>query len=327
MLLGLRRNSRDQLDVRVADGAQVYDGRRVWSLERGADGMSVADRVTGERVLFGAGPTPRLLAVHQRTVWLEAGRPETGLEVRACSMKDGRCGVTPVPDLPLDHPGPGTGFRVALEHGTLRLFLPQEHAAEGVALAPRIARLLGVYWVRGGTGEADVVVNRTFRGRARVHALARTVTPDGDLADWPDAAPLVVEAPWQLQSGADGWSGARDGSFSVAAAWTPDRVCVAGRVRDDHAAPDDRLTLHIDTVTVTLPLTEADTTPEARMLPTWLGAAYEACVPTSAVRSSDQLPFAVLYADADPGEPTTVLTSAPEVDGVPLGELQLRAPG
>ncbi|MDP2305233.1 MAG: hypothetical protein Q8P18_04320 [Pseudomonadota bacterium] len=330
MLLDLRRNSRDQLDVRIAEGAQVYDGRRVWSLERGTDGLSISDRVTGENVRLGAGATPRLLAVHQRTVWLEARSPDGGTEVRACSMKDGRCGVTPVPDLPLDHPGPGAGFRVALERGELRLYLPQEQETEGVALASGIARLLGVYWVRGGTGEADLVVNRTFRGRAQVHALARTITADGDLVDWPSAAPLVVEARWHLQSGADGWSGPRDGSFSVAAVWSPERVCVAGRVRDDHVGPGDQLTLHIDRVSMILPATPTDAAPdatsEARMSPTWLGATYEACVPSSALRATDRLPFAVLYEDADPGEPTAVITSAPEVDGVPLGELLLLAP-
>ncbi len=316
--------------MRIAAGAQVYDGRRVWSLEGDTDGLAVVDRVTGERVRFGAGRTPRLLAVHQRTVWLNAGPPEN--EVRACSMKDGRCGVSPVPGLPLDHPGPGAGFRVALEQGTLRLFLPQEHAPEGVKLASGVARLLGVYWVRGATGEADEVVNRTFRGRARVSAQERTVTPDGDLVDWPTAAPLVVEAPWQLQSGANGWDGPRDGSFSVAAVWNPERVCVAGRVRDDHADPGDQLTLHLDTVTLTLPVTEtaAPTGTEARLAPTWLGAAYEACIPSHALSGAlggaDPLPFAVLYADADPGQPTTVLTSAPEVGGVPLGELVLLTP-
>lgn len=320
LLLGLRRNSRDQLDVRRADGAQVYDGRRVWSLERGPDGLLAADQVTGERVHFAAGPAPRLLAIHQRTVWLQASTFDSGslgadTGVRACSMKDGRCGVSAVPELPREHPGPGTGFRVALEHGTLRLFLPQESHANGLTLATGVARLIGVYWVRGGTGEADEVLNRTFRGRARVYALARSVTADGDLMDWPDAAPLVVEARWQLQSGADGWSGPRDGSFSVAAVWNPERICVAGRVRDDHTVGEDRLTVHIDTVTVTAPLSR-----------TWLGAAYEACVPTMSVRATDRLPFAVAYRDADPGEPTTVLTSAPAVGGAPLGELLLLAP-
>ncbi|MDP2317684.1 MAG: hypothetical protein Q8P41_32660 [Pseudomonadota bacterium] len=328
LLLGLRRNSRDQLDVRIADGAQVYDGRRVWSIEAGTDGIGVVDRVSGDRVRFSADPSATLLALHQRTVWLRVPG-ERGATVQACSMKDGRCGAREAPELPLDHPGPGTGFRLALEHGTVRLYLPQEHAPEGVTLASGITRLLGVYWVRGGTGEADAVVNRTFRGRAQVHALARAVTPDGDLTDWPGAAPLVVEAPWQLQSGADGWQGARDGSFSVAATWTAERLCVAGRIRDDARTADDRLTIRIDGVSRTLPVTGATagaSAAETALHQGWLGAAYEVCVPSAAVRASDQLPFAVVYTDADPGEPTTVLASAPEADGAPLGELLLLAP-
>jgi len=324
LLLGLRRNSRDQLDVRIAEGAQVYDGRRVWSVEVGEAGFSVADRVSGERVVFDAGAAPRLLAVFQRSVWLE-----TAAGLRVCGMKEGRCGPGVAPELPLNHPGPGNGFRVALENGTLRLFLPQEGATEGVPLATGLERLLGVYWVRGGTGEADTVVHRTFRGRARVHALARSVTPDGDLTDWPGAAPLVVDAPWQLQSGADGWDGPRDGSFSVAATWTSDRLCVAGRVRDDTPGPEDTLTVRIDASAVSLPLLGGAPTAgpwEAVMRPSWRGGSYEACLPASAARSSDELPFAVVFWDADTGEPTTVLASAPEREGLPLGELLLDAP-
>ncbi len=324
LLLGLRRNSRDQLDVRVAEGAQVYDGRRVWSVEVGDAGFSVADRVSGERVRFDAGAAPRLLAVYQRSVWFD-----TAVGVRVCGMKAGRCGPGTLPGLPLTYPGPGKGFHLALENGTLRLFLPQEVSTLGVPLATGIARLLGVYWVRGGTGEADTVVHRTFRGRARVHALARSVAPDGDLADWPGAAPLVVDAPWQLQSGADGWDGPRDGSFSVAATWTADRLCVAGRVRDDAPGPDDTLTVRVDDVAVALPLLGEASAPApwtAVLRPTWRGGSYEACLPTSAARASDELPFAVVFTDADPGEATTVLASAPERDGLPLGELLLDAP-
>lgn len=335
LLLGLRRNSRDQLDVRIADGAQVYDGRRVWTLVEGPDGLSVADRVTGERVRIGAGPLERVFAVHQRTVWL--GR---GSAMQACSMLDGRCDDSALPTLPRDHPGPGAGFHVALQQGTLRLFLPQEQpgvsGGAGIPLATGISRLLGVYWVRGGTGDATVVANRTFRGRARVHALPRTVTVDGDLGDWATAAPMVVENPWHLQSGADGWSGPRDGSFSVAAVWSEGTVCLAGRVRDDHVTIDDHLTLRVNTSTLYASLEEGGTTSgfgEQRMVPTWLGAVFEACFPMDAV-ASDPLPFAVQFDDADPGEATTVLVSAPSSapgpgiagDGVPLGELILDAP-
>ncbi len=319
LLLGLKRNSRDQLDVRVAEGAQVYDGRRVWSLERSAEGLAVVDRVSGERVRFAAGPSPHVLAVHQRDVFVEG--PDGSL---TCSMKDGRCGLGEPPELPLEHPGPGKGFRLALEHGTLRVFLPQEHGG-GVVLATGVARLLGVYWVRGGTGEADAVVHRTFRGRARVHALARDVTPDGDLSDWPGAAPLVVDAPWQLQAGGEGWQGERDASFSVAAVWTADHVCLGGRVRDDALGPDDLLTVQLDTVTRAIPLGGAP--PDgASVKGEWLGAAWETCFPSATIPPRERHPLAVTLTDADPAEPATVLSSAPTPDGVPLGELILDAP-
>lgn len=318
LFLGLRRNSRDQLDVRIADGAQVYDGRRVWALEDAPNGLTVVDRVTGDRVLFAAGPGARLLALHQRTAWLEG--PAGTL---ACSLKDGRCGMEPLPALPLDHPGPGNGFALALDGDTLRVHLPQERV-DGIVLAEGVARVIGVYWVRGSTGEADTVVHRTFRGRARVHAQARGVSADGDLGDWPDAAPLVVEAPWQLQSGADGWSGERDASFSVAAAWSADTVCVAGRIRDEDVRDGDVLTVRVGGTARAFPLTGP--APAGGALERgWLGAAWETCLPLPTAAGA-RLPFAVSYADTDGDGPVTVLASAPAAGGVPLGELVLDAP-
>jgi hypothetical protein len=59
---------------------------------------------------------------------------------------------------------------------------------------------------------------------------------------------------------------------------------------------------------------------------TWHGAAWELCVPAAEVGGRAELPFAVAYADADPGETSTVLASAPLADDVPLGVLLLDAP-
>lgn len=320
LVLGLSRNARDQLDVRIADGAQVYDGRRVWALEPTAAGVAVRDAVTGASLALAAPPGARLLRLQDRTAWLQT---EAGLH--ACDLRDGDCAATgSVPEPILDHVGPGPGFHLALENGALRVTLPQDQDA-GVVLATGVARLLGVYWVRGATGEADAVLHRTFRGRARVHALARATALDGDLSDWPDAAPLVVEAPWQLQAGGEGWGGTRDASFSVAAAWTAERVCLAGRVRDDALGDGDALTVALGEARRTVPLVGAAPA-DAVVRREWLGAAWELCVPTAELEARATLPFAVSYADADPGEAPTVLASAPLADGTPLGELLLDAP-
>lgn len=320
LLVSLERNARDLVDIRAAEGAQVYDGRRVWAIERDEDGAIAAeDRVTGERHVFAAGPDPRVLQVAARTVFV-AGDHGT----LACSMKDGRCGLSEVPELRSSHPGPGDGFRVALEGGTLRLYLPR-HEPGGLELATGIRRVLGVYWVRDATGEADRVVNRTFRGRARVHATARRVVPDGELEDWVGAAPVVVEAPWELQAGAQAWKGPTDASFSVAATWTGDQVCLAGRVRDDQLVEGDELRVRVESVE-RLARLDLPADGDLWVRPEWLGASWETCVPTSRLPSRGHLDFVVAQTDVDPGGPTTVISSAPgDAEGV-FGEILLDAP-
>jgi hypothetical protein len=325
--------------VRFAAGAQIYDGRRVWELVRdGATGMAVHERVSGKGHALDLHPraAPRLLGLRRGDVWLDAD----GVSV-ACPLEAGPCTPSPLPETgPLEHPGPGSGFRVALARGEVRLFLPQDADPAGIALASGVARLLSVTWVHGGGGAGEQMANRTFRGRARVHALPHPVTLDGDLADWPEAAPLVVEAPWQLQSGADQWTGIRDASFSVAAAWTSDSICFAGRTRDDDRGPADTLEIHLDTVRLVLPLGDTGTpdagtpdagTPDAtpaaaRVVPGWLGSTFEACIPTAAFHARAKLPFAVSMSDVDGERGATRLSTAPEEDGVPLGELSLNAP-
>lgn len=313
ILLGLTRNSRDQLDVRVAEGAQVADGRRVWSFEETPEGVRFEDRVEHRSSVATVGT--RLLAVHLRYAWIEG---ETG--VFRCDIRDASCVASAVPKLPLDHPGPGAGFRVELTDGTLRLFLPS--GDEGVSLATGIARIVGVYWVRGATGEADTTLNRTFRGRARIHAQPHAVEVDGVLDDWASAAALVVDAPWQLQSGADGWSGEHDGSFSVAAAWTAEQICFAGRVRDDHLVAGDRVLIQVADTIEELAVDQ----PSTWVSPGWWGVSWERCAPTARLPTVGVLPLAVSFVDHDPGETMTILATAPIKDGVALGELVLDAP-
>lgn len=313
ILLGLTRNSRDQLDVRVAEGAQVADGRRVWAFEETPEGVRFEDRVDHRSSVATVGT--RLLAVHRWHAWVEGDQG-----IFRCDIRHAECRPGSVPKLPLDHPGPGAGFRVELANGTLRLFLPS--GEEGVSLATGVARIIGVYWVRGATGEADTTLNRTFRGRARVHAQPRSVTVDGVLEDWASAAALVVDAPWQLQSGADGWSGDSDGSFSVAAAWTAEEVCFAGRVRDDHLVEGDRILIQVADQVEEIAVDH----PSTWVTPGWWGSSWERCEPTAHLPALGVLPFAVSFVDHDPGQTTTILATAPIDGGVALGELVLDAP-
>ncbi len=323
LLLSLRRNTRDQLDVRVADGAQLYDGRRVWELVPDGTGLRVDEHVTGARrpLGFQSGAPPQILALRGRRAWVA-----TDAGTVACTLPDGACtAADAAPALPLDHPGPGKGFRIELSNSDVRLFLPQDTSIDGLRLATNVGRLLAVQWVRSPSSASALAVNRRFRGRARVHALAEAVTLDGDLDDWRAAAPLVVEEPWQLQSGADQWSGPRDASFSVAATWTAERICLAGRVRDEALGAEDVLDLHVDALRVALHL-DGRPGSDGFVQREWFGARYEVCIPTAKVRATDRLPFSVRFTDVDDGATATHLASAPEADGAPLGELLLNAP-
>jgi hypothetical protein len=318
VLLDLRPNLRDQLDVRVASGAYAWEGGRVWELSApGESGVRATDLVADTVTTLALAPDAALLAVERGHAWYRShGRTVD------CEVATGRCvPTTEIPDLPTTFDGPGPGFRLLLDGDALRLALPQDEA--GTTVYSPVSRLVGVAWVRGGGVASERVLNRTFRGFARIDAEhASGVVVDADLAEWSDAAPFVVEDPWQFQYGADAWGGPRDASFSVAAAWTDERLCFAGRVRDDVVAPGDILELQAADRSVRIPLDADDGIVEsgrtsfaiARSL---FDVTWEACVPGAGL--GDTIPFAASFEDVDGDEHPTRLVSAPSRQGMPLG--------
>lgn len=316
LLLDVRHDLRDQLDVRVAEGAHIFDGRQVWALTT-LDGLGVVDAKGGKTRLPIEG-TPRLLAVARGEVWFDTpGRPTR------CSLKEGTCAEADVPPvLTLDHQGPGPGFRVALEGDVLELALPSE--SEGQAILTGVRRLVGVGWVRARRGAPDAILNRTFRGRARIGAMERPlIVADGDVAEWTEAAPLVVDDAWQLERGARFWSGHRDASFSIAAARAPGQLCFAGRVRDDVPTAADAMEINLGGEVLRFSLSGGGSIGggdgAAAVRPDWHGATYEACFPEAAFDGS--LSFSATMEDKDDDRPPTRLSSAPSVDGMPLGSV------
>lgn len=319
ILLGLRRNGRDQMDVRLSPGWRVYDGHHVFEILPAADGRTPVRELVDE--------TRADLPVAAPLVAVERGHAVFGegdaavrceLETRLCAAAAGP------PDVPLTHPGPAPGFRIALSGGKLRIGLPlsleQRLVYEGVS------RIVGVQWVRGESDEAQAVLNRTFRGQATVRAVPRAATLDGAVDDWTHARPTVVAAPWQLQSGARAWDGPRDGSFGIAAAWTDAQACFAGRVRDDVLTAGDALEIHLGEDSVVVPLL-GPPPPEARLWDAWLGVGFEVCLPLEGRPVRSEMPFAATLTDSDDDLPPTVLATAPEADGRPLGHLALVTPG
>ena len=319
LLLELRRNPKNQLDVRMTDGAHLYDGRRVWEILPTSSGeIDLGELVEGKRVVLPlAGDVhPELLAIERGTAWFST---TTG-NVR-CTLRNAACkGTDRAPELHLSYPGPGAGFRVTLSGGIVRVVLPQ--APDGLPVFTGVRRLVGVHWVREQRSAAQVALNQTFRGRAIVYATPREVMVDGDLAEWEGASPMVVQDRWQLQSGARGWDGPRDGSFCVAAAWSAGQVCFAGRVRDDVISEGDLVTVRVGERRLSLPL-DGPAPAGAAYGSAWFGRTFEACVP--AETDAPSLPFLAAFLDDDDDLPPALLASAPDRGGIPLGALRFMA--
>ncbi len=269
-LIELHRNAREQLDVRIAEGIRLYDGRHVWAI----DGTTRRD----------------LVANTSDTV------PDTGAPVER------------------DHTGPGSGFHVELDAaGRLSIRLPtQPSPGGGTVVAARVARILGVSWVQGQTAASRPVIDRVFRGRATLLARKQVVVVDGDLSEWSGADVTVVESSWQLEEGGITWQGARDASFSIAAAWQPGTVCFSGRVRDDDVREGDRIDIHIRDQTWSVPLAGAVEDGETCVTPELFGLRFETCRSVAQATSSSLGVFsrALLHDDDGVGFPTELATAA-----------------
>ena len=324
VVLDLRRNSRDQLDVRVSNGVRLWDGRHMWEITGTEDalghGLHVQDRQAqrgGDIPLHAADPL-HVIGMTRRDVWVELANRQ----VFRCALDRPDCEAAAMDALPLTHPGPGAGFELSLQDGALMLTLPFTEG-EPATLLEHVTRLIGVHWVHEGWLPQDPMLDQAYRGRAQIMAPARDVVEDGDLADWSDAEPLVVDAPWQVEAGADHWGGASDASFSVAAArqkhsgasrggasrgGASGEACFAGRVRDDAWTADDVVVLRIGSA-------------ERRALPLPDGAfsrTFEVCTEVPA----GELPFVAAYVDHD-ADGTTTLSSAPLNDGKTEGRIRV----
>lgn len=324
VVLDLRRNSRNELDVRIAEGMRLWDGRHLWEIAptTGAEGhgLRVNDlhaSLGGDIPLHADAPL-QVARMTRRDVWV---RLPNG-SIAQCELDRPRCAPGALEPLPLDHPGPGVGFQLSLENGELRLQVPFA-PAPGIEILDHVTSVLGVHWVHEAWLDRDPLLDRTYRGRGTITAVPLLVTLDGDLHEWKAAEPLIVEAPWQVESGADRWSGNRDAGFSVAAARTS-RVngpvaCFAGRIRDDDWTPDDALTFYVGGVQLAVALLTPSTV-DSRVGDGWFSRAYEVCLPIST--ELPELPFSVVFRDHDE-EGDTVLASAPTVGGHPTGILRI----
>lgn len=330
LVLDLRRNSRDQLDVRIAPGLRLWDGRHLWEVKASLDarghGLRVSDLKAGrggDIPLFGAEPL-LVVGVTRRSAWVQL----PNRAIFECELSRSECAESPVDPLPMSHPGPGSGFALVLEDGELKLRLP--FGSSDAILLDHVRRLVGVHWVHETWLDHDPLLDRTYRGRGTLTAVSRQVTPDGDLRDWSDAEPMVVDAPWQVEAGAEGWSGPRDASFSIAVAHSDGKgplLCFAGRVRDDEWTPSDVLVFRVGGETTRVPLGLASGGDlGASVRAGWFSRSYELC-PGVLFAASGQLPagdvpFSASFEDHD-DDSSSVISSAPTLNGAGEGAIRV----
>lgn len=321
LLVELGRTYEHQLDVREASGPLLYDGRHLWEWTE----TIFQDRLGKRTVTLPA--QGELRGVDRSSLWLQApegllhcsmggfplwsGIPSAAPEVR-CSPATG--GV----DLRMNHPGPGVGFGVSLQKGTVYLRLPADQQTQGQAIRQEVSEILGIRWVR--VSRASRRLEKYYRGQASFTAQKHRVEVDGQLSEWGEGmGPLVVQRSWQVERGSESWSGPRDASFSVAVVQDEGRLCLAGRLRDDQRDVGDALLLELEGEHWELPLgglVEADhvyiTTSELELAMgrDWYGAHYEACLPSPPRTSRSS--FSLSFLDEDGGQATLLSTAPPD---------------
>ncbi len=323
-------NLNGHVDVRIASGLELPGQHAVFAIEPvdpGRKAWALVERLGGARVAF---DLPALVRLHparldDHTAWFYDHDGATGWR---CAMDTGACLEDPngIPEIVLERPGPGSGFRLELEEGTLR-FHHAHQAAEtpGDVVATRVTDLLGVRWYsEAPTATVREYLDRSFRGRSSLEAHFGDVVLDGALEEWVAEEPAVVESPWQAAV-RGGWFGPEDASFSVAVRWSDADVCFAGRLRDDALTSEDLFTVAIGRERWLMsPLDPSSADGRAIVQKEAFGWRFELCHERpSVLRSGREVPFAVLYRDHDAGTDADLLSTAPLFRGVPAGSLTL----
>ncbi len=322
LLVAVEPNDRGSLDVRVSEGVQLPGGGRVVVVEPVEGNWNVGGALTGRRVPL---PLPAgawsLSRVRGKHLWF-AG--DGGLQ--RCEMATASCETAPglPPPVESESEGPEAGFRVVLdEAGIIRVLLPhQASPSGGEVVATLIRRVVSVRWlVDAPDRRTQEYLDRTFRGRSSLRAPRMAVTVDGELDEWAAIEPAVVEAPWQAEVRL-GWTGARDASFSVAAAVDGENLCFAGRLRDDKILPGDAILVTLGSETTTLAVDRPP--PGAVVRDEWFGKRYEACWPSPVTLADGHEPLVVSYRDADGEGLASVMASSPSRDPGATGTIIVR---
>jgi hypothetical protein len=328
--------------LRVAQGLISYDGERLIrvspSTRPTAQGALVHELEVGD-LLRGASfsvrlpieglPGERLEVVHLREreggtrSWWEIGLFNGELErLEQASAVDR-----------YERFGPERGFAVYRSDDRVMLSLPHGVQGEGMPLLDHVEGLVGVGWIAEehfAHSGADVL-DRRFKMSGSVTAMAQPAQPDGDLREWSHDQALSVGTASHVETGLVSWSGPRDASFALAARLTPQRLCVAVRIRDEAIVPDaDRLVIQTELRRFDLPVParpgpiSVDGLEGAFTDQASFGVGLELCLaPETWTVEEGSIPFRVLFEDHDPDQEPTVLASAPDIPWPTLAGVRL----
>jgi hypothetical protein len=325
LLVGLERDARGELPIRVADGPRLFDGKRAWALPATGESPELIDLVAEQRRRPTAAraldlpPTAELAGSDGTRAWY---RSREGMQV--CTLADARCAPGTPPALRMEHAGPGHGFRVERDpRGQVRVLLPNDGVgAAGTVVAARTRAVLAVHWTRvSPDGPVRPILDRVFRGRGTLVAKPGSVVVDGELDEWAGAEPMVIDQSWDVDSGGAGWRGPRDASFSISGRWSAGRACLSGRVRDDAVGPGDYAWIEIDCERWAV-FFDGQPNPgvEAAVVRERFGVRYETCRELPSLRAEGgALSLAVSFVDDDGDGLPTVLASAPYMGRNPAG--------
>ena len=229
--------------------------------------------------------------------------------------------------------GPQRGFAIYMADDSIMLSLPREDRSEDLRLLRGVDGVVSVNWIaeEGFPGSGLDVLERRFKMAGSVVASAQLSVPDGDLQEWSSDAALSVGSTANVSGGLVSWSGPRDASFALAARLTPDALCAAVRLRDDHILPgQDRVVIVTDLARYELAVPEAPVVIQQQGMTAAFtdqasfGVGLELCLePTTWSPSGGHVPFRVLFHDMDPDQEVTTIASAPDVPWPALAGIRL----
>ena len=232
--------------------------------------------------------------------------------------------------------GPRDGFSLRLIDSHIELHLPRSEGV-GIPLLHGVEAVLGSWWLRDSeipTWEAEHL-NALFKEVGGLAVEPGVAVTDGDMREWRGERALAVDSRSQVISGEEYWSGARDGSFGVAARVDQGTTWLAIRIRDDALLRgSDRLELSLNerNIAITLPDEDAgEVSGEGWTAvftrPRMQGIGVEIQLTTPALSQARVLKTVVRYVDHDPGQGSSVLGTSAWPGLVDLGYARLTDTG